>query len=74
MALHCGKLFSSTLHSFCHTNNFPFLLSSLYIFLTWMCWCCQAVQLTHILGERVSELAEDAEQEKTLKDVAIDMA
>ena len=35
---------------------------------------CQAAQLTHILGKRLKELAEDAEQEKTLKDVANAMA
>ena len=29
------------------------------------------VQLTHILGKRLKELAEDAEREKVLKDVAI---
>ena len=28
------------------------------------------MQLTHILGERMKELAEDAEREKALKDVA----
>lgn len=30
----------------------------------------QAEQLTHILGERLKEFIEDAEREKTLKDVA----
>nr|POE67456.1 hypothetical protein CFP56_27387 [Quercus suber] len=33
-----------------------------------------AAQLTHILGERASELAEDVEWERTLKQVAIDTA
>lgn len=32
--------------------------------------CYQATQLTHILSKRLKELAEDAEQEKVLKDVA----
>ena len=30
----------------------------------------QAAQLTHILGERLSELSEEAKREKALKDVA----
>ena len=33
-------------------------------------WCYQAAQITHILGERMKELAEEAKREKALKDVA----
>lgn len=33
-------------------------------------WHYQATQITHILGERMKELAEEAEREKALKDVA----
>ena len=33
-------------------------------------WHYQATQITHILGERMKELAEEAEREKVLKDVA----
>ena len=32
--------------------------------------CYQSAQMTHILSERLEELAEDAEREKALKDVA----
>ena len=37
-------------------------------------WCYQAMQITHVLGERMKELAEKAEREKLLKDVANAMA
>ena len=36
--------------------------------------CYQAVQLTHILDERMKELSEDVEREKALKDVVEDTA
>jgi len=37
-------------------------------------WCYQATQITHVLGERMKELVEEAEREKALKDVANAMA
>ena len=33
-------------------------------------WCYQATQITHMLGERIGELAEEAKRERALKDVA----
>ena len=33
-------------------------------------WRYQAVKITHILGERMKELAEEAKREKAMKDVA----
>ena len=36
--------------------------------------CCQAVQLTHVLDERLKEFAEDFEREKALKDMEEDTA
>lgn len=36
--------------------------------------CCQAAQLTYVLDEMMKELAEDAENEKALKDVTVDIA
>ena len=40
----------------------------------WLLLFDQAVQLTHVLDERLKELAEDIEKEKALKDVAADTA
>ena len=55
-------------HLFCCMSDlirfFFFLLLSLLL------WCYQAAQITHILGERMKELAKEAEREKALKDVA----
>ena len=36
--------------------------------------CCQAARLTYVLDEMMKELAEDAENEKALKDVTVDIA
>ena len=55
-----------------------FLSPSFFIYLnTWIIFlsshlflCYQSAQITHILGERLKELTEDAEREKALKDVA----
>ena len=35
--------------------------------------CCQAARLTYVLDEMMKELAEDAENEKALKDVTVDI-
>ena len=40
----------------------------------WLLSFDQAVQLTHVLDERLKELAEDIDREKALKDVAADTA
>ena len=54
-------------------NDVFLLLSFLYTPLSWILWCYQAVQITHMLSERKSELAE-AEREKALKDITNDIA
>ena len=46
----------------------------IYISPSLLLWCYQATQITHVLGERMKELAEEAEREKLLKDVANAMA
>jgi len=72
MAHHRGNFFLFFSHLFCCTNDFLpfFLLFLLYISPSLLLWCYQAAQITHVLTERMKELAEEAEQEKALKDVA----
>ena len=63
--------FYPTSHSFCDMSDlfiyYPF--SFLCIPLSFSLWCYQAAQITHVLGERISELTKEAEQEKALKEV-----
>ena len=72
MAHHRGNFFLFFSHLFCCTNDFLpfFLLFLLYISPSLLLWCYQAAQITHVVGERMKKLAEDAEREKALKDVA----
>ena len=46
----------------------------IYISPSLLLWCYQATQITHVLGGRMKELAEKADWEKLLKDVANAMA
>ena len=61
-------------HLLCFTNDFHPLYIYIYISPSLLLWCYQATQITHVLGERMKELAEEAEREKLLKDVANAMA
>ena len=70
MAHHCGNLFSpyfSFILWYELFSSYPFSL--LCIPLSLLLWCYQASQITHMLSERMGELAEEAEWEKLLKDV-----
>jgi len=59
-----------------HGGNFPLLPFSV-CFDVWVTpqplyslfSCYQSTQMTHVLSERLKELVEDADREKTLKDV-----
>ena len=71
MAHHCDNLFSPYFSFTLWYERFsssPF--SSLCIPLILLLWCYQATQITHMLGERIGELAEEAKWERALKDVA----
>ena len=46
------------------------ILFEFFFFISLLLWHYQAAQITHILGERMKELAEEAKREKALKDVA----
>ena len=69
MTHHCGNLFlpyisfKKLLILFIIVIIFHFYpFSFLCISLSLLWWCYQAVQITHVLGERVGELAEEAER------------
>ena len=63
---HFSPYFSFTLwYERFSSSPFSFLRIPLRLLL----WCCQAAQITHMLDERMGELAEEAKQERALKDV-----
>ena len=70
MAHHRSNLFSPYFSFTLWYEQFsssPF--SFLRIPLSLLLWCYQAAQITHMLGERMGELAEEAKWERVLKDV-----